>query len=71
MTDVQDKDCTVAAQLAFELKQPSRLLAVVSKAQHILTQLVKELTHKKLKLCVVKMQSESANGVCRTRATQQ
>ena len=67
---MQDKNYTAAGQLAFELKQPGRLLAVVSKAceagptkaQHTLTQLVVELSQEELKLCVVKMQSESAIG---------
>ena len=57
---LQDKDYTAAAQLAFELKQPGRLLAVVTKAceggpsqaQRILTKLVGELSEEELKLCL-------------------
>ena len=67
---MQDKDYTAAAQLAFELKQPGRLLAVVSKAceagptkaQDILTQLVGELTQEELKLCVEYIRDWNTNS---------
>ena len=67
---LQDKDYTAAAQLAFELKQPGRLLAVVtkaceggpSKAHHILTKLVAELSEEELKLCLEYMRDWNTNS---------
>lgn len=67
---LQDKDYTAAAQLAFELKQPGRLLAVVSKAceagptkaQQILTHLVGELAQEELKLCVEYIRDWNTNS---------
>ncbi len=67
---MQDKDYTAAAQLAFELKQPGRLLAVVNKAceggpvkaQQILTKLVGELTEGELKLCLEYIRDWNTNS---------
>jgi len=66
----QDKDYTAAAQLAFELKQPGRLLAVVNKAceagptkaHHILTNLVGELSEEELKLCLEYIRDWNTNS---------
>jgi len=67
---VQDKDYTAAAQLAFELKQPGRLLAVVNKAceagpakaHHILTNLVGNLSEEELKLCLEYIRDWNTNS---------
>ena len=67
---VQDKDYTAAAQLAFELKQPGRLLAVVNKAceagpakaHHILTKLVGDLSEEELKLCLEYIRDWNSNS---------
>ena len=67
---MQDKDYTAAAQLAFELKQPGRLLAVVNKAceagpakaHHILTKLVGELSEEELKLCLEYIRDWNTNS---------
>lgn len=66
----QDKDYTAAAQLAFELKQPGRLLAVVNKAceagptkaHPILTNLVGELSEEELKLCLEYIRDWNTNS---------
>ncbi|DBA77464.1 TPA: hypothetical protein ACH3X1_009289 [Trebouxia sp. C0004] len=67
---LQDKDYTAAAQLAFELKQPGRLLAVVNKAceagpakaHHILTNLVGNLSEEELKLCLEYIRDWNTNS---------
>ena len=67
---LQDKDYTAAAQLAFELKQPGRLLAVVnkacevgtSKAHRILSKLVGELSEEELKLCLEYIRDWNTNS---------
>ena len=67
---LQDKDYTAAAQLAFELKQPGRLLAVVNKAcevgpakaHHILTKLVGQLSEEELKLCLEYIRDWNTNS---------
>lgn len=67
---LQDKDYTAAAQLAFELKQPGRLLAVVNKAcevgpakaHHILTKLVGGLSEDELKLCLEYIREWNTNS---------
>ena len=67
---LQDKDYTAAAQLAFELKQPGRLLAVVNKAcevgpakaHHILTKLVSGLSEDELKLCLEYIREWNTNS---------
>lgn len=67
---LQDKDFTAAAQLAFELKQPGRLLAVVNmacqagptKAHHILTHLVGQLSEEELKLCLEYLRDWNTNS---------
>ena len=67
---MQDKDYSAAAQLAFELKQPGRLLAVVSKAceqgpakaQHILGKLVGQVSQEELKLCVEYIRDWNTNS---------
>lgn len=66
----QDKDYTAAAQLAFELKQPGRLLAVVNKAceagpakaHHILINLVGNLSSEELKLCLEYIRDWNTNS---------
>lgn len=66
----QDKDYKAAAQLAFELKQPGRLLAVVNKAceagpakaHHILTNLVGNLSEEELKLCLEYIRDWNTNS---------
>ncbi|KAL0037148.1 hypothetical protein WJX79_002653 [Trebouxia sp. C0005] len=67
---LQDKDYTAAAQLAFELKQPGRLLAVVNKAceagpakaHHILINLVGNLSSEELKLCLEYIRDWNTNS---------
>ena len=66
----QDKDYTAAAQLAFELKQPGRLLAVVNKAceagpakaHQILANLVGNLSEEELKLCLEYIRDWNTNS---------
>lgn len=60
----------MAAHLAFELKQPGRLLAVVNKAcevgptkaHHILTQLVGQRSDEELKLCLEYLRDWNTNS---------
>lgn len=67
---MQDKDFSAAAQLAFELRQPGRLLAVVSKAceqgsakaQGILGRLVGQLSQEELKLCMEYIRDWNTNS---------
>ena len=67
---LQDKDYAAAAQLAFELKQPGRLLAVVqkayeagpAKAHHILAALVKGLDQEQLKLSLEYIRDWNTNS---------
>lgn len=67
---LQDKDYTAAAQLAFELKQPGRLLAVVNKAcevgpakaHHILTHLVGQRSEEEVKLCLEYIRDWNTNS---------
>ena len=67
---MQGKDYTSAAQLAFELKQPGRLLSVVNKAceagparaQQILTKVVGELTEQEIKLCLEYIRDWNTNS---------
>ena len=67
---MQDKDYAAAAELAFELKQPGRLLAVVhkayeagpAKAQLILASLVQQFDQDQLKLCLEYLRDWNTNS---------
>lgn len=67
---VQDRDYSAAAQLAFELKQPGRLLAVVQKAYEagpaqahlILAALVKQLDQEQLRLSLEYIRDWNTNS---------
>lgn len=70
VSTLQDKDYAAAAALAFEVKQPGRLLAVVHKAYEagpaqahlILASLVKQFDQEQLKLCLEYIRDWNTNS---------